>query len=83
MVTPDDQRALQLANVNADERAWSTIVDLHAGTSDHERLIARAEHVKANAAAEQAKALHCTRPHRARRGRGRWSNLVYGGSDRR
>jgi hypothetical protein len=57
IVTPDDQRALQLANANADERAWSTIVDLHAGTvSDHERLIARAEHVKVNAAAEQAKA---------------------------
>ncbi|MET3994892.1 hypothetical protein ABID65_006558 [Bradyrhizobium sp. S3.9.2] len=57
MVTPDEQRTLQLDNAKADAQAWDTIADLHAGTAgDHEHLIANAERVKATAAAEQAKA---------------------------
>jgi hypothetical protein len=57
MVTPDEQRALQLENTKADVLAWDAIADLHAGTAvDHARLIAKAERVKATAADEQAKA---------------------------
>jgi hypothetical protein len=57
MVTPDEQRTLQLDNARVDEQTWSSLADLHAATgSDHERMIAKAEQAKAAAATEQAKA---------------------------
>ena len=44
MVTPDEQRALQLANVKADEHFWSTLYDLHADTVEgHKGLASAAE----------------------------------------
>jgi hypothetical protein len=57
MVTPEEQRALQLANAEADAQAWGTIADLHAGTVEgQEGVIASAERAKGAAAAEHAKA---------------------------
>jgi hypothetical protein len=44
MVTADEQRALQLENAEADERFWSSMQDMNAGTvEDHKRLVANAE----------------------------------------
>jgi hypothetical protein len=57
MVTPDEQRALQLANARADAETWGTLADMHAGTVEgHAGLIASAERAKATATAEHAKA---------------------------
>ena len=44
MVTPDDLRALQLANAKADAQVWDAIANVHAGTVEgHKGLIANAE----------------------------------------
>jgi hypothetical protein len=51
MVTPDDVRAEQLANAQADARVWDIIAEGHAG------LIASAERTKASSAPEHAKAV--------------------------
>ena len=41
MVTPDEQRALQLENAEADERFWASLQDMHQSTvDDHKRLAA-------------------------------------------
>jgi hypothetical protein len=57
MVTPDEQRALQLANAKADAETWGTLADMHAGTVEGQAgLIVGAERAKAAAAAEHAKA---------------------------
>jgi hypothetical protein len=63
MVTPDEQRALQLANAKADAETWSTLADMHAGTVEGQAgLIASAERARATAVAERAKASeHATR----------------------
>ena len=57
MVMIDERRALQLDNAKVDAQAWDIIADLHAGTVEGQAgLIASAEHAKAGAATEQAKA---------------------------
>src|ERR1700730_2449595 len=39
MVTADEQRALQLENAEADERFWSSVQDMNAGTVEgHKQL---------------------------------------------
>jgi hypothetical protein len=44
MVTPDEQRELQLTNAEADERFWSSLSNMNAATAaDHKALIATAE----------------------------------------
>jgi hypothetical protein len=52
MVTPEEQRGLQLANAKADAQFWDTLADAHAGTI--EGLIASAERTKAAAEAARA-----------------------------
>jgi hypothetical protein len=57
MVTPDEQRALQLDNAKADARVWDMLAGLHADSAaDHEGLIAKAEATRADIVAAQAKA---------------------------
>ena len=57
MVTPDEQRALQLDNAKADAQVWDTLADMHGDTVEgHQGLIASAERTKTAAAAAQAKA---------------------------
>jgi hypothetical protein len=40
MVTPEEQRALQLRNAEADERFWTQLHDLHAGTVEGQKGLA-------------------------------------------
>jgi hypothetical protein len=48
MVTPDEQRALQLANAEADERFWAGQRDMDQATAeDHKALSASAEQAAA------------------------------------
>jgi hypothetical protein len=57
MVTPDEQRALQLDDAKADAQVWDTLADMNAGIVEGQvGLIARAEAARAGAAAEQAEA---------------------------
>jgi hypothetical protein len=57
MVTPDEQRAVQLANAESDERLWSSLRDMHAGTvEDHCGLIGTAERAVATGKEQMAKA---------------------------
>jgi hypothetical protein len=57
MVTPDEQRALQLENAEAEERFWSGLHDAHASTvADHKGLIATAAHAVSQGEAEATKA---------------------------
>jgi hypothetical protein len=57
MVTPDEQRALQLANAQADAETWGSLADMHAGTAEGQAgLIASAERARTAAAAEHARA---------------------------
>ena len=57
MVTLDEQRALQLRNAEADERFWSSLHDMHAGTvEDHKGLAASVERKVVEGQAEMAKA---------------------------
>jgi len=57
MVTPDEQRAVQLANAETDARFWSSLHDMHAGTVEgHKGLIATAERAVTGATTEMAKA---------------------------
>jgi len=57
MVTLDEQRALQLRNAEADERFWSSLHDMHAGTvEDHKGLAAFVERKVVEGQAEMAKA---------------------------
>jgi hypothetical protein len=45
MVTPDEQRALQRENFEADEKFWTDLHDLHAGTvEDKKGLAAKVGH---------------------------------------
>ena len=54
MVTPDEQRAVQLENAEADERFWTRFKDFNEETAaGHKALAATAEQVAAN---QQAKA---------------------------
>jgi hypothetical protein len=44
MVTMEEMQALKLENAEADERFWSSMQDMNAGTvEDHKRLVANAE----------------------------------------
>jgi hypothetical protein len=57
MVTPDEQRTIQLTNAESDERFWSNLHNMHAGTvAGQKALIATAEKAIACGAAEIAKA---------------------------
>jgi hypothetical protein len=57
MATPDEQRALQLANAEADLRFWDQIASMHAGTvEDHKGLAATAERKVAEGETERARA---------------------------
>jgi hypothetical protein len=57
MVTPDEQRAVQLENAESDERFWSSLRDMHAGTvEDHRGLMGTAERVVATGQEQMAKA---------------------------
>jgi hypothetical protein len=57
MVTLDEQRALQLRNAEADERFWTRIHDMHAGTvEEHKGLGTTVERRVAAGEAEMAKA---------------------------
>jgi hypothetical protein len=56
MVTPDEQRALQRENFEADEKFWTDLHDLHAGTvEDKKGLAAKVAHEIAEGQAELAK----------------------------
>ena len=49
MVTPDEQRALQLENAEADQQFWGALSDLHQDMADsHGNLAAPAERAAAN-----------------------------------
>jgi hypothetical protein len=55
MVTPDEQRALQLENAKADARFWDNLAEMHGDVAQgHKGLIAVAERTVANS--ENAKA---------------------------
>jgi hypothetical protein len=57
MVTPDEQRTLQLENAEADERFWSGLQDMHATTvADHKNLVATAQRMINEGEAEAEKA---------------------------
>ena len=57
MVTLDEQQAVKLENAKAEERLWSNIHDLHAGTvEDHKGLAAIVERKVAEGQVEMAKA---------------------------
>jgi hypothetical protein len=57
MVTPDEQRELQLENARADERFYGQIADMHVGTAeDHKGLLAAAESTIARSQAAAAEA---------------------------
>jgi hypothetical protein len=57
MVTLDEQQAVKLENAKAEERLWSNIRDLHAGTvEDHKGLAAIVERKVAKGQVEMAKA---------------------------
>lgn len=57
MVTPDEQRALQLENAKADSDRWATIRDLNASTAaDHEHVAAKANEVITKGKAQAADA---------------------------
>ena len=57
MVTPDEQRAIQEANAEGDERFWEAMRDIGASSiEEHKALIARAETKIAKHAAGAAKA---------------------------
>jgi len=70
MVTPDEQRALQLENAEADERFWSSLHDMHAETvEDHKGLAASVESsiAKGKASAADAAANAAAAKERAER----------------
>jgi hypothetical protein len=57
MVTPDEQRALQLENAKADVKFWDGLADMHAATAqEHKGLAATAERAAAAGEIERAKA---------------------------
>jgi hypothetical protein len=57
MVTLDEQRALQLENAEADERLWTSLLDIgHSQVSGHKEIVSTAEQAIANGEAETAKA---------------------------
>lgn len=57
MVTPDEQRSLQEENAKDDERFWTTLQDMHAGTAEgHKQLIALADKAIAASQAGMAEA---------------------------
>jgi hypothetical protein len=57
MVTPDEQRALQKENAEAEEKFWARIHDMHAGTvEDHKGLAVTVDGKISNGQAEMAKA---------------------------
>jgi hypothetical protein len=57
MATAAEQRALQLANAEAEATLWDSMADLHAGTAaDHKGLAASAAYTAAKGEAERATA---------------------------
>jgi hypothetical protein len=57
MVTPDEQRAIQEANAEGDERFWGAMRDMGAASiAEHKALIARAETMIAERAPKAAEA---------------------------
>ena len=67
MVTLDEQQAVKLENAKAEERLWSNIHDLHAGTvEDHKGLAAIVERKVAEGQVEMAKAATYRDHHQAR-----------------
>jgi hypothetical protein len=70
MVTADEQRDLQLANAEADEKFWSSMHDMHASTvEDHKGLGTIVERAVADGQAAMAKAANHRDTARARRER--------------
>jgi hypothetical protein len=57
MVTPDEQRALQLENAEAHERFWTSLQNMNQSTvEEHKAHVAKAEHTIASGQAGAAKA---------------------------
>jgi hypothetical protein len=57
MVTPDEQRGLQIENAEADERLWSGLRDVHADQIEgHKALVAKAQTTIASATSEMTHA---------------------------
>jgi hypothetical protein len=54
MVTPDEQRAVQAENFEADERFWASLRDMNAGTAEEHRGLAKLADEKAAAMATEA-----------------------------
>jgi hypothetical protein len=80
MVTPDEQRALQLRNAEADERFWSSLHDMHADTVEgHQGLATSVEHKVVEGQAEMAKAAAYRDAAKARRERLERGEDVQGG----
>jgi hypothetical protein len=70
MPTTDEQRALQRENIEADEKFWAGLHDMHAGTvEDHKGLAATVESAIASGQAEMVKAAEARDDARARRER--------------
>jgi hypothetical protein len=70
MVTLDEQRALQLENAKADEQFWSNLHDVHAGTvEDHRGLARTVANAVAAGQAEMAKTAEARDAAKARRER--------------
>jgi hypothetical protein len=57
MVTPDEQRALQVENAEADERLWSWLREAHAdNVNGHQALVAKAQDVIASTTSKMTNA---------------------------
>lgn len=70
MPMTDEQRALQRENIEADEKFWAGLHDMHAGTvEDHKGLAATVESAIASGQAEMVKAAEARDDARARRER--------------
>jgi hypothetical protein len=80
MVTPDEQHALQLENAKADEKFWSRLHDMNAGTvEDHKGLAVVVARAISNGQAAMAKAAERRDAGRTRRERLQRGEDVPGG----
>jgi hypothetical protein len=70
MVTPDEQRALQRENFEADEKLWNGLHDMHAGTVEGTKDVVRlAENTIASGRAAMARAAEARDAAKAKRER--------------
>jgi len=84
MVTPDEQRGLQLENAEAEERFWTSLQDMNQSTvEEHKALAATVEHAIASGQAGAANAAAKTAIAKERVARIRKGEDVPGGLGKR